>query len=210
MAVTKAQWARDLLQALPSAGLLNPKSVACVVAWQIAEGNGGRNNPLNTTLAAGAIGSINADGVKDYPTKAAGIHATVVTLRMPAYSDIRKALSSGNTSAFADAVAASPWGTTSADIHGAVASVLANPKATFNQPANVDIGSSSTGGGADVLPGGQNYDPLTGAPVAGISSVVDFLKMLANPQNWLRALYVIGGAILIAIAAVMVVRKQVL
>ena len=115
---TVADWAHDLLAALK----IVPKdqNVAALIGWAACEGGGilgtgdevAHFNPLNTTQNYQGAISINRCGVKQYPTYAAGIAATIATLRLAPYAQIVKDLASN---ANADQVLAdigkSPWGT---------------------------------------------------------------------------------------------------
>lgn len=92
-----------------------------LTAWRLAEGGRATWNPFNTTWAGGSAGNFNAVGVKHYPTREAGLHATIATLRLRYYTDLRARLERDDP---AEVVAESPnlrtWGTG----HG-VARVLA-------------------------------------------------------------------------------------
>jgi hypothetical protein len=99
-------------------------NLAAVTAWEQAEGgnwqNGAAYNPLNTTYdgngtweSKGLVtATINGPGVRAYDSWQAGFTATLATLGNGRYGPILSALSSGgNAQTVADAVAASPWGT---------------------------------------------------------------------------------------------------
>jgi hypothetical protein len=74
------QWADSILGAIGAP--VSGSNVSTLTDWFAMEGGGGSNNPLNTTLsAAGATGSINSSGVKNYGTPAQGIAATAQTLQ---------------------------------------------------------------------------------------------------------------------------------
>jgi hypothetical protein len=86
------EWASAILKAVGAPA--TQANLSSMQAWFQHEGGGGQNNPLNTTLsAAGATGSINSAGVKNYSSPAAGVQATVQTLR--GYPAIVTALQSG-------------------------------------------------------------------------------------------------------------------
>jgi hypothetical protein len=53
------------------------------------------NNPLNTTWPASGATDYNSVGVKNYPSAAAGMSATVATIESGRYGDILSALRSG-------------------------------------------------------------------------------------------------------------------
>jgi hypothetical protein len=110
-------------------------------AWQLAEGSMARWNPWDTTLnwaGSGATPYNTFDGVEhvwNCPTISEGILAFLWTLDSdePGYAGIRDELVAGdNPVAFANAVAASAWGTEPFD--RIVAQVEANPALYLNQP----------------------------------------------------------------------------
>lgn len=111
---TQETWARELLR---RAGLpLTAANVSAVVAWEMAEGghwfNTAYYNPLNTTQPAPGATPMNSVGVKAYTSWEQGFSATITTLRNGLYGGILAALGAGDDAqAVADAVAASPWGT---------------------------------------------------------------------------------------------------
>lgn len=118
--VSPASWADALLNDLGDPD--TPANVHAVMSWEAAEGGNWHNdaayNPLNTTQpwpappARANSWPINSVGVQAYPTWDEGMHATVATLRYPAYVGVLAALSDGNcASCVANAVGASPWGT---------------------------------------------------------------------------------------------------
>ena len=76
---TREQWAVSLLHALDAPVCSN--NVVALVTWQTAEGTDAAWNPLATTQPALGATDYNAVGVKNYPTAAAGIGATIATLR---------------------------------------------------------------------------------------------------------------------------------
>lgn len=119
------------------AGLGLPRTQVPTVAmlgWSAAESGtepcdgqaGARYNPLNTTEPATGATDYNTVGVKNYPSWAAGVAATIATLRLNYYTEIRHQLVTATTvKPVADAIAASPWGTGQA-IYGGVSAVEAN------------------------------------------------------------------------------------
>lgn len=89
-------------------------------AWRVAEGGRASWNPFNTTWSGGASSRYNHVGVRNYPNRAAGLAATVGTLRLRYYVDLRDRLQRDDP---AEVIASSPnlrtWGT-----GGGVARVL--------------------------------------------------------------------------------------
>jgi len=113
-AYTPASWAAALL----SAGSFPQTScnLAAVAAWENAEGGNWQNaaafNPLDTTQPEPGSWGINSVNVQAYPSWQAGFTATLTTLGNGNYGPIVSALRSGGSAqAVAQAVAASPWGT---------------------------------------------------------------------------------------------------
>lgn len=70
-------------------------NINSVNSWQAREGGGGQNNPLNTTQAMPGATDFNSVGVKNYPSVAEGVRATVITLNNGLYGDIVMLLASG-------------------------------------------------------------------------------------------------------------------
>lgn len=111
---TPSSWAQAFLSGagLPVTGC----NVSAVTAWEAAEGgnwaNSARFNPIDTTQPEPGSWPMNSVGVQAYPSWAAGLSATVTTLQNGNYPGIIAALQAGGSAqAVADAVAASPWGT---------------------------------------------------------------------------------------------------
>lgn len=105
-----------------------------MLGWTAAESGtepcdgmaGARYNPLNTTEPATGATDFNSVGVKNYPSWTVGVAATIATLRLNYYTDIRHQLATATTTKqIADAIAASPWGTGQA-IYGGMQAVEAN------------------------------------------------------------------------------------
>lgn len=74
------------------------------------------NNPLNTTMAGygGVDVPGNPAGVKQYPSQAAGVAATVATLKLPYYATLIQALETSKPDVFFSAAgkaAIQTWGT---------------------------------------------------------------------------------------------------
>ncbi|HEY3833247.1 MAG TPA: hypothetical protein VGO03_13205 [Acidimicrobiia bacterium] len=106
----RTQFANDVLSALGAPQ--TAQNVQAIVAWAQAEGTKAANNPLATTESAPGATSFNSVGVKNYPTYAEGVQATVATLTNGRYSNILAALADGSSAQnVAQAIAHSPWGT---------------------------------------------------------------------------------------------------
>ena len=76
---TREQWATELLRAVGAPVCSN--NLVSLVTWQTAENTTAAWNPLATTQPAAGTTDFNSVGVKNYPSPAAGIAATVATLR---------------------------------------------------------------------------------------------------------------------------------
>ena len=83
-------------------------------AWQRAEGGSAAFNPLNTTQPFAGARDYNPIGVKHYPSRRAGLEATVDTLLNGRYAPVVRDLRSGAPArrTLRD-VGRSPWGTNS-------------------------------------------------------------------------------------------------
>lgn len=83
-------WEHDLVAALGE-GPSNERAWF-FRAWHLCEGGTARFNPLNTTLRLVGSTDYNAAGVQHYSDRLMGLAATLLTLRLSYYDDIRKAL----------------------------------------------------------------------------------------------------------------------
>jgi hypothetical protein len=92
-----------------------PEKIKFLKAWRQAEGGRATNNPFNTTknIPGDADTNYNSIGVKNYPSRQAGLDATVATLKLKYYKDLLSRLM--DDSSTAEEIAASPdlktWGT---------------------------------------------------------------------------------------------------
>jgi hypothetical protein len=117
---TPASWASAFL------GVIGEPDTSCnqaaVEAWAAAEGgawggDGATANPLNTTQPESGDWSINPVGVKAYPSWQEGLQANATAITNGLYGGVLAALRAGNNAqAVADAVSASPWGTSSFEV----------------------------------------------------------------------------------------------
>lgn len=90
-------WDTELLGAL---GLpATPERLRFLHAWQRAEGGSARYNPLNTTYGLGGSTDYNRVHVKHYLDPLHGLAATILTLRLPFYADLRAALAAHDLTA---------------------------------------------------------------------------------------------------------------
>lgn len=83
-------------------------------AWRQAEGGKASYNPFNTTLKMDGATNYNKVGVKNYPSREAGISAIVKTLQNPRYQSIIDSMKLDKEPIdTANELVASPWGTSS-------------------------------------------------------------------------------------------------
>ena len=110
---------RDLLARLGNAQP-TAATVALVVAWTVAEDGClrecgyssafERNNPLNSTMPGyNAIGTIDGDGVKNYPTYEDGMQATIATISLGYYTEIVAGLRANDPERAFHGLINSPW-----------------------------------------------------------------------------------------------------
>lgn len=88
-------WDRELLGALGMPA--TPTRLRFLDAWAACEGGTAKYNPLNTTQLVPRAWTYNEAGVKHYPDALSGLAATLLTLSLPYYRDIRRALLTGET-----------------------------------------------------------------------------------------------------------------
>lgn len=189
------RWAYGVLNRLGAP--TSPTNIRTLWNWSIKE-SGGRvmrwNNPLNTTQNYPGAVSQNSVGVKRYPSEAAGVDATAMTLQNGRYGGIVQALK--------NSVPASGWGSLSGELGtwGSGANWLGwnatppTPSANFHDATS---GGSSTNSGnpvGDALSsalGGLN--PLAGVAGAITTAETDFAK---------KVLYVVlmsfGGVLMLS------------
>jgi hypothetical protein len=105
-------WARDLLSAasLPESGA----DERFVYDWELSEGAGGDDNPLNQGPVPGhpeltSSGPQYGGGAADYVSWAAGIQGSADYLRMPAYAGLLAALARSDYAAACQELFDSPW-----------------------------------------------------------------------------------------------------
>lgn len=176
-------WAVKLLTALgatPSGPGIN-----ALVAWMGFEHGwtwtGAGNNPMNTTMGGYGGTSMNAVGVKNYPSQAEGLAATVATLtqQSPSYGVLVAALKSGNPSAFwsqAGRQQLATWGG-SASYADSVYTVYTDLQPV---PSQYLAAHTTTGSGA------SNGSGATPAAVNAVqTSVTDLMQLLGlNNFTW--------------------------
>lgn len=158
-----------------------PQNLKFLNAWAQAEGGSASNNPFNTTQnGAGAISNYNGVGVKNFNSPAAGIAATIATLKNGHYAPILAALSRGNSAmADAQAEAQTPWGTGSL-----IEKVLGGP-VTGGVPTQAAPRAGAPALAADIAGGNipqPQMNPLSGL----IMSVLANNAQIMQQQNQFR------------------------
>jgi len=118
-------WEYDVLTGLIThTGTISPASVQVIRSWHACEGGSASFNPLNTTQPWPGATDYNAVGVKNYPSRYAGLHATLKTLTNGHYNGIVADLTTGTKEAHRivsdNAGEFSTWGTTVACILAAL------------------------------------------------------------------------------------------
>ena len=139
------------------------------VAWFGAESGwgskGAQNNPWNTTQAAPGTTDFNQAGVKNYPSYAEGLQATVETLTNGRYSSIIGAMAHGTDTEIAAAIHASPWGTENFQ------TLVNQVRARYSAYENIGIPGSGTTP-LPPTPGGVMVQPEFSPPIEIVSMCV--------------------------------------
>lgn len=131
----------------------NSGNVRALVGWERAEGghwnNDARFNPLNTTQPEPGAGNTGSQGnIKVYRSWDQGLQATAQTLRNGRYGAIINALRGSDPGAVAQAIGASPWGTSTGLVAKTIGSTpkstVAASEPTSNAPARGARAASAT------------------------------------------------------------------
>lgn len=155
-------WAHQLLQAIgapESAG-----NVQFVYDWELAEGGGGKYNPLNQGPVPGhpeltTTGSQYGGGAADFASWNAGIQGAADYLNMGNYKGILTDLRSNNPTGARNALIASPW-------------------AASHYGGGSQFPNSAIPGGTPVLPGTGTVSATGTTVPAGFSNPLD-------PKTWI-------------------------
>ena len=130
-------------------------NIAAMVSWEQAEGGNWENpdayNPLDTTMPEPGAVSTNGPGVKKYTSWAQGLQATVATLQLSYYPQIRAAFAGGNASQTLVPTASSElrtWGTNPAAIQAGITSGSWQKYATRTGGSGIGGPGLSTGSGS--------------------------------------------------------------
>lgn len=105
-------WAKDFLTALGAP--VTSGNMQFVYDWELAEGGGGKYNPLNQGPVPGhseltTTGSQYGGGAADYASYNAGIQGAVDYVNMPNYTAVKAALMNNDPAAARSALIQSPW-----------------------------------------------------------------------------------------------------
>ena len=189
------QWASAVLTA---GGF--PKTAAnlqSLVAWALNEGGGGANNPLNTTQGGPGATDFNSVGVKNFPSVAEGVQATVATIRNGYYPNILSDLASGkgiSSNASADLLKWSGSGYSSLSRNWARAGQLIQPP-KVTTAAGVKPASASQIAGLFPVVKLRAARPqlITATPrgrgfLPGLSNLVSAIRYTSQRRRPLRAL----------------------
>ena len=116
---TYAEFARDVLAL--GGWPTHQSNHTSLVCWMAGEGTAAKRNPFATTRPAEGAWNFNSVGVKNYPSLAVGIKATVDTINNGNYAEIIACLRRHDAAAVTlAAINASPWGTHFPDPQGFV------------------------------------------------------------------------------------------
>lgn len=164
-----------------------------VYDWELSEGGGGTNNPLNVGASSlSSSGTQYGGGAANYPSLAASIEAVGAELNTSTYSGIKSALKRKTDTAAERALFNSPW----ASSHYGYGSRWAT---TAVPGGNATL----TGIITDLSPGaaiGKRVATAVTTAVSDVSSVNHFLSDLTKKTTWIRIGLVIFGAILVLVA----------
>lgn len=188
--VTPSTFAVGVLRGLGAP--ITPQNVQALVGWQAAEGGNWHNsatyNPLNTTQApaTGAYSNTGTQGnIKAYSSWQQGLAATLQTLQNGRYGGILSALKAGNNAnAVANAIGASPWGTSGS----LVSQAIAGASGQVPQGPGLTAAPPSVGSGVRSALGGRPAPNPFAAPQAQAQQQKDYqlgqiLRNMPNPYG---------------------------
>ncbi len=153
-------WAKDLLQYLNVPQ--SDANIKMIYDWEVAEGGGGKYNPLNQGPVPGqpnltTTGQQYGGGAADFASWQAGIQGAAAYIHMPAYAGVLKGLQQNSYDTAVHALWASPW---AASHYGYGA----------NWPTSVPGGASAlgAGGGSVSGSGGQGASTVGFNPIGWV------------------------------------------
>lgn len=169
-------WAEDLLKALgvPTSSA----NVKMIYDWELAEGGGGKFNPLNQGPVPGqpsltSTGQQYGGGAADFVSWQAGIQGAVDYIHMPAYAGVLQGLQQSNYSQATSSLWASSW----AASHYGYGSAWPGTAPGAASP----LGS----GGGGVTPGAGTGGDVT---TAGFNPLGWIIKPAESEFNWFGGL----------------------
>lgn len=119
---TRGFWTEQFLLGLNAP--VNNHTLYGISAWLEGENTKAKNNGLATTRIGYGGTDFNSAGVKNYPTFALGMQATIDTINRAPYKKLRAAIHAGvSAHDIAAEIVASPWGTQ----HVPLKAILADP-----------------------------------------------------------------------------------
>lgn len=196
------QWAIDFLTALGVP--VTPGNAQFAYDWEVSEGGGGKNNPLNQGPVTGhpeltTTGSQYGGGASDFASYAAGIVGAVDYLNYSNYAGVLKGLQNNDPAAAKAALIASPWaaghyGGGSGFSDAALPSSTL-PTAGTTAPASTgDTSTATSGSSASLL--GLSIPTPSSIATSVVGLLVDSIK-----QPALVAILLLGAAGLALLSA---------
>lgn len=119
---TRGFWSEQFLLGINAP--VNTHTLSAISGWLEGENTKARNNGLATTRSGHGGTAFNSAGVKNYPTFAQGMAATIETISLVSYRKLLAEIRKGTSAhAIAKLIVASPWGTMAIPLDA----ILANP-----------------------------------------------------------------------------------
>jgi hypothetical protein len=170
-----------------------------IASWAAAEGTKARYNPLATTQPYAGATNFNSAGVKNYPSFAAGVAATVQTLKNGRYPFIVQSLQSNNAVAITQTregrAEISVWGTSWGNLTSIFLGRGAGEAARSNWLADAVGGVTGAIGDA------------AGAVASPFAAVGDVIGKLLSPDFWLRVLEMLAGGVLVLLGLYLLAKE---
>lgn len=136
-----AGWQVQLLQHLGDD--VTEDSYIVLTAWTRSVNNRGKNNPMGATHAAAGATNYNKAGIKNYPSHAAALQATVEELLLPKYSALPVFIADPHGSHPTTGPHVNPelktWGVNLATFQAQLDALTTNPPQIVYPPAPVTV-----------------------------------------------------------------------
>jgi hypothetical protein len=197
------QWANELLtyMNLP----VTPANVQFIYDWEVAEGGGGKFNPLNQGPVPGqpqltTTGQQYGGGAADFASVEAGIQGAAAYIQMGAYSGILNALKNGNDyGAAANALWSSSW----ASSHYGYGKNWPTTAAPGTASAIVGDSGAATGMAGSAGSFGAAGGQATGGPppISDINALDTYVRQNFGSDAWLLDIPEIKSILESAVAA---------